>query len=106
MRDTDFGYLALTVALVKDLEPDAVFRKAGLVFIGQPAKASGMGNKRYTDDEVREMARLRECGKGGEPMTYAEIAELFGCKFNTVYVTLKRRGMFVKGHIGKVRDVA
>lgn len=106
MRDTDFGYLALTTALVKGWGPDEVFRRAGLVFVGETAKPSGMGNKRYTDDEVREMALLREHGKDGKPMTYAEIAELFGCKYNTVYATLKRRGMFVKGHIGKAREQA
>lgn len=105
MRDTYFGYLALATALIKDWDPDVVFRKAGLIFIGQAAKPPGMGNKRYTDDEVREMAWLRAHGNDGKPMTYRDIAELFSCDFNTVYVTLKRRGMFVKGHIGKARAV-
>jgi len=80
----DVNYLALAVSIIKGWDADKVFDKADNV-------AHKSYNK-YRPEDVLKMAQLRR-----EGMSYEEVGAIFNCDRNTIYVTLKRAGLFEKG---------
>jgi hypothetical protein len=107
VHDINRNYGAAVLAVLGRMSVEKALRKVADIDMHHlGTKPDREGNWKYTDDEVREMARLRKEGDGGKPMTYADIAALYGTSTNVIYVTLKRRGLFEKGHIGKVRGQA
>jgi DNA invertase Pin-like site-specific DNA recombinase len=52
------------------------------------ARAMGLQNRKYTDDQVGEMVSMKELG-----VTALEISKKFGCSITCVYESIKRQSL-------------
>lgn len=86
----DVNYLALATSLIRGWDADKVFAKAD--------NAKHTSNNKYRREDVLKMAQLRK-----QRLSYEEVGAIFNCDPNTVYVTLKRAGLFEKGLRAKPR---
>ena len=98
--DLESNYRALVQAVYGNHRPKLNERvRTNICSKKENIKCAGHSQK-----DICEMARLRESGDNGKPMTYKAVGKLFRCTDHVVYATLKRHGLLKKGLKGGNRS--
>jgi hypothetical protein len=99
-HDLNYNYMALKLSVVKRITPEralaAVADMSTYAEANRPTRDRNQGHVKYADEDVVDMARLR-----GEGMTYLDVGDIFGVSAQSIYKTLKRRGLLQKGIVGR-----